>query len=307
MVSIIILNYNRKKEVLYTLEKTIANFGHKDDYEIIVIDQNSNDGSQEAIKEQYSNVKLYSSSVNLGVAGGRNKGAELAKGDIYVFLDDDSHFKTANALSMITSLFKDKDLGIVGFKILDTSDNIRDWVYNNSSNKFSNQAFYSQQFVGCGHAIRADLFNTVKGYSEDLFFWGEEIEFCLKTYRDSSYKIIYHPSIEVIHRVSQLSRYHFKSDRTVFKTRNRFALLNNYFPKTSFFYYFFYTYFFIGYFIRSIQNSAFKYFIKGFRDSSKIHITEKKLSHKDVFNYSKCTFKLSFNLPKHYYQNNFDN
>lgn len=300
MVSLIILNYNRKDEVLYTLDNIFSS-NKNTPFEVILIDQNSTDGSQEAIKTKFPQVILYCSDINLGVAGGRNKGAELANGDIFIVIDDDAHFNTFNSLEKIKNLFnKDSEIGIIGFKILGKDNKIRDWVYNSLSLKHSDKAFYTQQFVGCGHAIRADLFRKINGYSESLFFWGEEIEFCLKTYRDTDYKIIYHPSIEVIHRVSQLSRYHWKTDRTFYKSRNRFALILNYYPKNSAFFYIFQIYFFLGYFFQSLKNHSFKYFLNGFVASFKLEIKTRKLSKKQLESYSICYLKQYFGNPIFY-------
>jgi len=303
MVSFIILNYNRKDEVLFTLDnvyKTNKNVS----FEIVLIDQNSTDGSQEAIREGFPQTKLYCSQSNLGVAGGRNKGVELSNGEILVFLDDDAHFNTVNAVNKIDLIFKqDSKIGIVGFKVVDKNYKIRDWQYNYFSKKHSNRAFYTQQFVGCGHAIRASLFNKINGYSSKLFFWGEEIEFCLKTYRDTSYNIIYHPGIEVTHRVSELSRFHWKTDRTFYKSRNRFALILNYFSKKSIFTYLFYFYFFIGYLFQSLKNLSFKYFIKGFIASFKLDIKSEKLSKEQMNLYSLCYLKQYFGRPSFYKSN----
>jgi GT2 family glycosyltransferase len=301
MISIIILNYNRKDDVLYTIKNIILTNSNYIRYEIIVVDQNSSDGSPEAIRKSFPEVSLFCSEINLGVGGGRNRGAELAKGEILLFIDDDAHFETLNALNKIEKIFHDDlNLGIVGFRILNSNGQIRDWVYNSLNLKNSQKAFYTQQFVGCGHAIRADLFKKVNGYSDILFFWGEEIEFCLKTYRDTDFKIIYLPEIEIVHRVSQISRYHWKTSRTEFKSRNRFVLLLTYFPRNSICFYLFFLYFFLGYFIRALQNMAILYFLKGFFSSFKMNLKEEKLSTSKINSYSICYLKQFIGHPEFY-------
>ncbi len=303
MISIIILNFNRKNDILKTLDN-ILKYNTINQYEIILIDQNSTDGSVESINSIYPSVKLHCSKKNLGVAGGRNKGASLASGDILLFIDDDAQFKTKEPLNIIEEFFnQNPEIGIIGFKILDINDNIRDWVYNRGCLKYSDKSFYSQQYVGCGHAIRRDLFETVNGYSESLFFWGEEIEFCLKTYRDTNYKILYYPKIEIIHRVSPISRYHWKTDRTTFKTRNRFVLIFNYFPKNSIYFYLFIIYFLFGYLLKSITNKSTTYFLKGLKQSFNHKISEKKLSNSQIKKYSMTYFKQYFGKPDFYINN----
>lgn len=304
MTSLIILNFNRKDDVIYTLSNIYLTNKNNNEYEIILIDQNSNDGSQDAIKTEFPEVKIFCSLENLGVAGGRNKGAELASGDILVFLDDDAHFKNNNSIKIISDFFEQNaNVGILGFKILDIKNNIRDWQYGTLSKKHKDKIFFTQQFVGCGHAIRADLFKKIKGYSADLFFWGEEIEFCLKTFRDSIFKIIYFPKIEIIHRVSPVSRFHWKNSRTEFKTRNRFALIYNYFPKNNIMFYIFFIYFLFGYFIRCIQHNSFKYFSNGFCNSFKMKLTNNKLSKNQIYLYSKYYIRQQIGFPILYDKN----
>lgn len=297
----IILNYNRKDDVLFTIESIYESNSRRHDFEIILVDQNSTDGSSVAISEKFPEVRLFCSDRNLGVAGGRNTGAGLAKGDILVFIDDDAHFKTKNALLKIQEVFDlDIKLGIVGFKILNSQQKIRDWQYHFLSKRHADKAFFTQQYVGCGHAIRTNLFKRLGGYSEDLFFWGEEIEFCLKTFRDTDSVILYWPGIEVIHRVSPISRHHWKTTRTSYKTRNRFAILLNYFPKRSVYFYLFFVYFIFGYFFRSIQNSSFAYFFKGLKESFGFKIAGQSLSVNQAARYSRCFLRQFIGRPKFY-------
>lgn len=300
-VSVIILNFNRKDDVLYTIGSIYKSNASHHDFEIILVDQNSSDGSPNAVSESFPEVNLFCSNTNLGVAGGRNKGVELAKGDILVFLDDDAHFKTKDALLKIQNIFDlDQKVGIVGFKIFDVHQQIRDWQYHLLSKKHADKAFYTQQYVGCGHAIRTNVFKRLGGYSTDLFFWGEEIEFCLKTFREKDCNILYWPGIEVIHRVSPISRHHWKTTRTSYKTRNRFAILLNYFPRSSIYFYLFFLYFFIGYFVRGIQNSSLVYFFKGFKESFSLKLADQHLCVDQAAQYSRCFMRQFIGKPKLY-------
>lgn len=294
MVSVIILNYNRKDDIIFTLKKVQEN-NKSVEYEIIVVDQNSNDGSQLAIKNKFPEVNLFCSKSNLGVPGGRNKGAEIAKGDILVFLDDDSHFDTDNSILKIENMFNNNpEIGIIGFKVLDTNYNIRDWVYHKNTLKHNNNIFETQQFVGCGHAIRKSLFEKINGYSEELFFWGEEIEFCIKTFLYTEFKIIYYPNIEVIHRVSPRSRLFWSGKRTYYQTRNRFCLINTYFKYLIYAKIFYKLYYSIGYFIKAVKYSSLNYYIKGIKDSKKLNLNIQSSKTNRLHDYFKLHMKQLF-------------
>ena len=76
VVAIIVLNYNKKKDILECLD-SIFNLDYNE-FEVIVVDNGSSDGSAEEIKTKYPNVHLIESKKNLGASGGRNLGIKYA-------------------------------------------------------------------------------------------------------------------------------------------------------------------------------------------------------------------------------------
>src|SRR4051812_40281666 len=91
--SFVILNYNRKKELLTTISKIKEVIGHDPQFEIIAVDNNSADGTAAAVKEQFPDVVLIPRAVNNGIAGW-NDGFEKARGEYMIVLDDDSHIES---------------------------------------------------------------------------------------------------------------------------------------------------------------------------------------------------------------------
>lgn len=290
-ISVIYLNFNRKDDISFSLDRMLDQ--DYNDYEIIVVDQGSTDGSVDLIQSKFSNIKLYALKKNLGVSGGRNYGASKASGEYLLFIDDDAHFFSNNSLTLIVDfLSKNKDVGIVGFQVNDVNGKLRDWVYGKRTKKYYNNIFETQQYVGCGHVIKRELFTKVNGYSDELFFWGEEIEFCIKTFISSNYSIIYNPEIKVIHRVSDSSRLYWSDKRTYYKVRNRFLLINNYFKQYFIAKSFYYIYYGLGYLLKAIINNATKQYIKGFMDARKMRINNsKKINRVKLKKYFKMHLK----------------
>jgi len=115
LVAIVILSHNKKKDILECLDSIF-----KLDYiefEVIVIDNASSDGSVDEIKTKYPNVHLNESKINLGVARGRNLGVRYANKKFnykfLLFLDDDIVIDK-NALSeMVNSFNINGNIGIV--------------------------------------------------------------------------------------------------------------------------------------------------------------------------------------------------
>lgn len=296
-ISIIFLNYNRSEEINYSVKKTLLQ--NYSNFEIIVVDNNSDDDSINKLKENFSSkIILFESKENLGVAGGRNKGAELSSGEVLVFIDDDAHFNDVECLSNIYNLFnKNKDIGVVGFKVLDVKGEVRDWVYNKNTINHNEKTFLTNQYVGCGHAIKAELFKKLKGYSKKLFFWGEEIEFCMKVFKYTDKKIIYYPHVSITHRVSSNSRLYWGEKRMYYKVRNRF-LINNMYLSDLYYLHLINLSFGFVYLLISIKYGSFKYFIKGVFDSFsskyKLDATDLKPIQKGSHNY----FKIFINQLK---------
>ncbi|NQU83482.1 MAG: glycosyltransferase, partial [Parcubacteria group bacterium] len=78
-LSIIILNY-KTKNLTKECIKCIKFFNPDLEYEIIVVDNNSNDGIEEMIKENFEGVRCIGSPKNLGFAAGNNLGIMIARG-----------------------------------------------------------------------------------------------------------------------------------------------------------------------------------------------------------------------------------
>jgi hypothetical protein len=206
VVSIIILSWNRKADTLITLDSLKCQ-SYKD-YEVILVDQGSNDGTPEAVREKFPEVNIVKLHRNSGVPFGRNVGAINARGDILVFVDNDASMD-CNALKLTVGKFlKENDLGIIGFRILNAFTqqlDLSSWFYPKNKLKDSNNEFYTYTFCGCGHAIRKELFKKIGFYWDDLFFSWEEVDLSLKA-MNAGYKIVYDPNIVVYHRIAKEKR-----------------------------------------------------------------------------------------------------
>ena len=80
LVSIIIVSLNRKTELLNCIE-SINSQTYKN-YEILLIDNNSDDNSSEIIKLKFPNTKVYKTYKNLGTSYTRNAGIKFSEGEI---------------------------------------------------------------------------------------------------------------------------------------------------------------------------------------------------------------------------------
>lgn len=89
LVSIIIPTYNRKESLRRTLSSLEQQSGSAEQFEVIVVDDGGTDGTAEVTAQPFPFFLRYVRQANQGAATARNTGADLAQGQILVFLDDD--------------------------------------------------------------------------------------------------------------------------------------------------------------------------------------------------------------------------
>lgn len=117
--SIIIPVWNGRRHLPACLDALLAQ--DYPDFEIIVVDNASTDGSPDLIARNYPQVRLFRNAQNLGFAGACNIGMRAAIGDIFVLLNQDTFFGR-EWVSELVRAFTETDAGVVGCKILSAFD-----------------------------------------------------------------------------------------------------------------------------------------------------------------------------------------
>lgn len=110
-VSILILTHNRLEAVRTTFEGLM---GLPQTVEILVLDNASTDGTAQWLVENVQANSLTLSEVNLGVAGGRAKLMELARGEVILFLDSDVEVREAQWLERLLKALEPENVGAAG-------------------------------------------------------------------------------------------------------------------------------------------------------------------------------------------------
>lgn len=224
--SFVILNYKRKDELLTTISKIKKLIGKSDEFEIIVVDNNSADGTVATVHERFPDVVLIARDVNNGIAGW-NDGFAKAKGKYLIVLDDDSHLETG-LNEAINYLDANPQIGILALKItggvFETTDTT-EWIDKKDSGGF----------IGCGVIIRKEVYEKIGGFAEWLHVYTHEYEYSLRCL-DAGFKIVYFDAAHVVHRTSALNRTNKRL--RIFSTRNEMAIVYKYFGKSRYTYLF---------------------------------------------------------------------
>jgi len=222
-LSIVFLNYNRIKETRYTLAQLSRLIEHRDDVEVIAVDNGSTDGTRDFLQTQANWVRVMLLPTNTGIAG-YNEGFKQAKGDYLLVLDDDSHPVDNITLDrLIQCLDTRPDVGVVACRI-ESMKGQAVYTWHLPKNDAPGP---SMAFVGCGFAIRRTLFEQIGWYPGEFFIYQNEIEVAIQVMR-LQYKIYYDPSCRVIHRQSPEGRTNWR--QVYYPTRNTIWLIRRYFP-----------------------------------------------------------------------------
>ena len=189
-ISIIIPTYNEEEY----LPKLLESIKSQDftDYEIIVADAQSDDNTREIAKEYGCVV------VEGGLPGpGRNRGAEVAQGEILLFLDSDLEL-TENYLSNVIEEFESEDLGIAITQMTPLSEKKRDKYLHDLANWFMIAVENIKPHgAGCyGIISKKELHDEVDGFDENLSF-GEDTDYIERVAEISEFKVLRNARIGV--------------------------------------------------------------------------------------------------------------
>lgn len=225
-LSIIIVSYNTKdllKDCLTSIYKAIQ---PSKGLEVFVVDNNSHDGSQQMVKQDFPQVKLIANKTNKGFAAANNQAAKKATGKYLLFLNSDTKVSKYSLVKPLKYLRNHPKVGGLTVKLILGNgkidpDNHRGfptpWTsityFTGLAKLFKNSRLfnsYHQSYkdfskihkieVAAGSYIMmpAKLFNQLKGWDETYFFYGEDIDLCYRI-NQAGFSIVYYPKVTVIH------------------------------------------------------------------------------------------------------------
>jgi len=162
-ISVITINYNDQKG----LEKTISSVFSQnfDEFEFIVIDGGSKDGSKELIIENSGKIDYWISESDTGVYNAMNKGIKVAKGEFIIFMNSGDTFCNEYVLSQVNSYLTPEFDIYYGdnYKIKPNSKSLKKYP-----EKLSFSFFYSSSLNHQSTFIRRQLFFDHFLYSENF-------------------------------------------------------------------------------------------------------------------------------------------
>lgn len=277
IISVAYLNFNRLDETRKTTEQLATAIAEFDYIEIIAVDNGSNDGTKEYLKLQSTWLNIILLDNNDGIAG-YNRAFEIAQGDIILVLDDDSSPVNNAIFPRLIRLFSNHaNIGAVACHILDNLGNDQhSWHLPDKKTPGLSPAF-----IGCGFAIRRNLFEQIGWYPEPFFIYENETKVAFDI-RKAGFEIYYDPSCLIQHRANLEQRPGWR--RIFYPTRNNLWLIREYYPSPTAYYLIFSR--IIISLLNSIRLNKFNACLKGILEGIQTPVTKSPLNKKQQKQFS---------------------
>ncbi len=221
-ITAIVLNWNNFAdtfECIISLKSSVVQF-----YKIIIVDNNSTDGSFEALEDCFSGDEtliLIRNEQNVGFAAGVNRGIRMAisLGSDFVFLINNDAIIEPDTILHLLEAFDNKT-GISGPRIYYYDNRSKIWQgggyfsylkaglrvpeKNSEVEVFSKNTEVSF-LTGCAMLISMKCINEVGLFNENYFFYYEDVDYCIRTIR-KGLKLIYVPQAKVLHKIRDVKK-----------------------------------------------------------------------------------------------------
>jgi len=239
-LSIIILSYNTKKllqDCLKSVFKGVSYSQMKNEkcqmkkLEVIVVDNNSTDGSGEYLKRFFSGagrseLKVIFSNKNLGFAGGNNLGLKKARGKYILFLNSDTQVKPQAFVKTLAFMEKNPKVGALTPKTILFSGGMDPDCHRGFPTPWASITYFlgleklfpRSKFFGQYHKMyfnldesheidagfgtflltRKSVLDQIGGWDEEYFFYGEDLDFFYRV-KQAGWQVIFYPKALVTH------------------------------------------------------------------------------------------------------------
>lgn len=209
-LSIIIVNYKTPDLTLKCIESIKETVGFNN-YEIIVVDNCSNDNSQEIITKKNEDVVWINNPNNDGFGRANNVGISNSKGEYILLINSDVTVLENTIEKCLETIKAEKNIGALGCRLLNEDDSLQKSVYYHTSdyseileeNLFLDYIYTFKHkeikaLMGSFLLIPKKVFEQVKGFDPDFFMYCEELDLCRRI-TSNGYKLKYLDEVSAYH------------------------------------------------------------------------------------------------------------
>lgn len=223
-VSIVVVAFQARDDVVACLGsiRSCVEISH----EVVVVDDGSDDGTADAVRERFPEVTLIAKPQNEGLVAGRNDAIEVIRGRLVLMLDADTKVRPGAVEALAKVLDEDPEVGLVGPKLIGPSGELqpscRRWspfwmplirrgpialVWREPRAQEHHLMLdwdhsHQREVVwvsGAAQMWRADLPSLIGGYDRRVSsYGGEDKDWCLRVWK-ADLKVVYAPQAEIDH------------------------------------------------------------------------------------------------------------
>ena len=237
-VSLIIPNYNGK----HFLEPCLASIDRQTraPEELILVDNGSDDGSQDWIRSNYPQARLIEMGYNSGFSVAMNRGVVESTGEYVALLNNDTECEPHWLAALVDALDRNPDIGFCASKmmifkhrdLIDAAGDVfttaafagkRGWLQSHRNEEFNKR---QRVFGACAGAVlyRHSAFNEVGGFDEAFFAYQEDTDLSLRL-QLAGYPCLFVPEAMVYHHVGGTWKKHGYGFSIRLEQRNQILLL----------------------------------------------------------------------------------
>ena len=230
-VSYVIVSYNGR-EFLRRCLASLYEHTRDVEFEVVVVDNASLDGTPEMVVEEFPQVTLVRRPNNAGFAHGVNEGLERAQGDAFLLVNPDTQFNQNVVLPLLAYQRDHPDIGILAPRLLDADGTLQlscrafpgfnTALFNRYSlltrlfgnNRFSRRYlmtdFDHTEVADVEWASAACWLLSRRAYErvgplDEGYFWSiEDVDYCQRVHR-AGLRIVYFPQVSLVHDIGRSS------------------------------------------------------------------------------------------------------
>lgn len=218
-ISFIIVNWNTR-DILINCLHSIYHTVKDIDFEICVVDNNSHDGSQEAVRKHFPDITLIENRSNTGFAYANNQALRIMEGRFAVLLNSDTVLQEGAIKSLLSFMKESSETGLAGVQLLNEDGSKQNSIDNFPAletellNKSILRLLFPSKYpskirnydkprevnsvIGACIMARKEAIDEVGILDDDYFFFLEETDWCFRMHR-KGWKVHHVPGVKVLH------------------------------------------------------------------------------------------------------------
>jgi len=225
-LSITICSWNTQEDTRKCLE-SLWSVRDEVDFEVIVIDNNSEDGSPEMVRREFPWVRLEAMSQNLGFTGGHIHALSIRKGHHALLLNSDTVVYPGALKTLMDYVVAEPKVGVVGPKLLNPDGSLQfscrrfpnptAALFRNTplGKLFPNNRFTRDYLMqdwthdgprdvdwvsGAALLMREELMDEIGYLDPEFFMYCEDVDYCWRAWK-AGYRVAYLPNSVIMHKI----------------------------------------------------------------------------------------------------------